>query len=503
MNSLSDIETRLSQLGENWPVGSVAEAVAKRLNSVPTPQRAKPRAWWRRLTLAGTVALLLGFALVWTTLLSSPTTLSAQVKAAIAKARSAHVTITIIDAQNGRKKAELWYSREHGLRAESSDEFIVDDGRQQWTWNPTLKESDLIVARRASRDAASMIADSIQLGALPADWRKGRAAEFDREIQGKRGEAHLVEPPPSAVSTAFGDSHPSPMRLVVWLDPEQRVVQIEEQRQTNMTWKARRETSIEYGIEVALEKFATKFPAAAKIVDADQLWADRFPLEKSLATAQSGGLLFAVHEFARCDDGMFYVVSSVRGTSEHLKKFPPQRRVLNLQTTILDVAEQINGASVLLECHLATLTSAELEGVHYMWWICVPRKFYRMQDGVRVPLKAGTQLEIEPGRIRIPLTARYRDPRAGTNWETVQVELKLPAEARPEPLVEIAGHARRDALLDGEGLNLFAGIKDNTLQVLRPASTTDAEFAKGIASTIEWLRSHDEVSGDTPAPATR
>ncbi len=497
----NDLESRLSQLGENWPVGSVADAVAKRLESAPLPQREAPRSRRWQMTFAGSVALLVAFAFLWTTLLSAPATLSAQVKAAIAKARTAHVSIVTIDGRDGRQKAELWYSRNVGFRAESPQEFILDNGQQQWAWNPTLKDAELVIARRASRNAAGMLADSLQLGSAPADWRKGRSAEFDREIQGQRCEAHLVEPPAAAASTAFGDTGPSPMRFVVWLDPQQRVVQIEEQRQSNATWKTRRETSIAYDVEVAGEKFAARFPPAAKIVDADGLWDDRFPLEKALATTESGGLVFAVHEITRCDNEMFYVVSSVRGTREHLEKYPPKRRMFNLQTTMLDVAEQLAGVRVGQECHHAMLTSAELEGVHYVWWLAVPRKYFLKKDGVKVPQDIGAKLEFEPGRVRIPLAAYYRDSRAGNGLVSAQVEITLPNPGASETLVEVAGRARRDALLNSEGLSLYGGITANEVRILRPASTTDAELAAGLASQIEWLRLNDEVKSTGNFPS--
>lgn len=490
----SDLETRLAQLGENWPVASVADAVAKRVESIPLAQRDMPRSRSWQFTFAGSVAVLVAFAFVWATMLSSPATVSAQVQAAMKKARSAHVSMTIIESPDRRQKAELWYSREHGFRAESPEEFIVDNGQQQWAWNPALKESDLIVARRTSRNAAELVANSMQLGAAPADWSKGRMAELDRDIQGKRCEAHLIVPPANAEARAFGDASPTPLRFVVWLDPQQRVTRIEEQRQANAAWQTRRETSIEYDVEITVDKFAVKFPAAAKIMDADGLWAARFPLEKSLATAESGGLLFAVHEVTRCDKDMFYIVSSVRGTPEHLKRFPPQRRRLNLQTTILDVAEQLSGVRVDRECHHAMLTSAENEGVHYVWSLAVPRNYFQLKDGVRVPHGTGTKLEFEPGRIHVPLAAHYRDRRAGNDLVQVDVDVTLRNDGAAETLLQIAGRARRDALLNGEGLNLYGDIKNNEVRFLRPASVTDAEFASGLRSQIEWLQSNDQVS---------
>ncbi len=499
MNS-KEIETRLSQLGANWPVGSVAESVSRRLETLPISQMAKPHSRRWQWTLAGSVLILLvAISVVWTTMLATPSTLAAQVKASIRKSVSAHIAMTTIDAKGGRIRANIWYSREHGFRMESTDEWVVDDGRQQWTWNPIVNESDRIVYRRASREGVSMIAEMFQLENAPADWHQVRSTELDQDIRGKRCEAHLLEPSQQqSTSTAYGDSHPSPMRIVVWLDSQHRVVQVDHQHQADGKWAVRRETSIDYDIENASDKFAVHFAPATKIVDADKLWSNRFPLDKSLATAESGGLLFAIHEIARCEGDMFYVVSSVRGTSEHLKKFPPKRRRMNLQSSILEVAQQHDTAGSNQGCHRATLTNVNFEGVHYLWWIAVPQKSFWVKEGVRTFLESPSTLEYEPGRIRVPLMAHYLDPRAGSNWVDAQVELALLNDGRSETLAQIAGRARRDALLLDDGLNLYGSIKDNVVQILRPQSIGDDGFANELVSQIEWLRLTDEI----PDPAT-
>jgi hypothetical protein len=173
---------------------------------------------------------------------------------------------------------------------------------------------------------------------------------------------------------------------------------------------------------------------------------------------------------------------------------------VNLQTTILDVAEQavapgtFNG-----HIHRATLLSAESNGVQYLWWLAVRRKFFRVEDGKRVAVSEAESLEAAPGRVRVPLQAIYRDPRAGRDWVTSEVEVAVPAGPAPESLLEIAARTRRDALRIRPAFEaaLHGGVKDDELRLLRdPQTVSDKLFAKELSEQLEWLRKHDELSAD-------
>ncbi len=500
-----ELENKLRHLGANWPMPSVAQAVLTRIESDPVPQARRSLFRRRRWILFGSAVALLIAAAVWLLFLATPRTLQAQVRRALDRSKTAHVVISSLDEKGVRRRADIWYERGRGFRAEAPDEVILDDGKHQWTWQPGSKESELVIVRRPSADAAAMITGMFQLADVPEAHL--RAIEHDREFNGRSCRGYIVTPPPSMVVSADKPEpipDPHPPRIVVLTDPEDRIVHLEVQRHVNGQWQSGREVSIAYDVKVPAEKLAVNLPAGGRVIDADKALSERFSLDRAWAKAEGGGLLFAVHELLRGEDDTFYVVSSVRGTAEHLKKYPPRRRRVNLQTTIIDVAQQ-TASSVDSECHRVALASAESDGVHYLWWLAARRRFFTIEQGKRTPRPnirtprpgiAAPALEVRSGQVRLPLQANYRDPRAGSNMVDVSVEVSLPDVKRTESLAKIAARVRRDGLLlqHGVGASLYGWVKKGELRHLSPDQITDAEYARQVNHQLQWLRSFDEIT---------
>lgn len=479
-----NLEDQLLHLAAAWPMASVAETVMARVENLQVaPARRRLRRGSQFALIASAVAVMVASA-TWLTF-ATPRTLQAQVQQALAETEAAHVIISSVDENGVRHQGEIWYSSEHGFRAESPDEIIVDDGKQQLSWRPVAEPGEVIVSRRASGDAISMITESFQFDTIPLGWNRTRASEFDRELNGAACLGYIVTP-----------LAPNVFRLLILTDPQQRIVWVKDQRQANGEWKSGREVSIEYDAPVPPEKFVADFPGGARIVDADGLLDKRFPLDKALATTAAGGLLFAVHDVCRVDGDMFFVLSSVRGTPEYLKQNPPKRRRLNLQVSILDVANQPETPGNGDGYNRATLATAESEGVHYLWWLAISRRYYSIDDGVQTPRNEAPSLEVEPGGVRLPLQAIYRAPRA--KWTTAVVEVDLPAELQPTSLVKLAGRVRRDVLSIREDVGalvtMHGGLQDNRMEFLQPGDVTDADFAQAITEQLQWLHSLDEVA---------
>ncbi|MGH7139976.1 MAG: hypothetical protein ACREHD_29910, partial [Pirellulales bacterium] len=339
--SHQELESELIALGNRWPAPSVKEKVMAKIISETASPACRPRGRFRIGVWLTAASLLLAAILTVALTLAKPRTLHAQVVADLNSTSVAHMTISALDDRGVRRQGDVWYSHERGFRLETPDETTVDDGKQQWTWRTVPAGENTIVSRRASPGTAAMISEMFRLGTAPADWHRQRAKEHDREIAGSACEAFVVEPPAQQVlsddgSTFVREQHPP--RLIVLRDLRERIVRVDEQRQVDGRWQPGRQISIEYDADVPPEKFAANYPAGARVIDASGALAERFPLERGLATAEAGGLLFAVHEAFRGEDDTWYVVSSVRGTPEYLKSHPPQRRRLNLQTVVLDVA---------------------------------------------------------------------------------------------------------------------------------------------------------------------
>ena len=168
-----DIEHDLAQLGAAWPIPSVAEQVMAQVKTL-TPEVKKRWTLPQRVTalVATAAAVLLAVVPSWLFIFGSPRTLQAEVQQAIIKAGGAHITISNLDEKGVRHTAEIWFSCEHGFRAESATENIVDNGKQQLSWHPVAKGEELIVGRRQSRGAMSMFGEQFQLGSCPPDWKK-------------------------------------------------------------------------------------------------------------------------------------------------------------------------------------------------------------------------------------------------------------------------------------------------------------------------------------------
>jgi hypothetical protein len=434
--------------------------------------------------------------------LAIPMTLQAQVQEALAKASTAHIVMSALDDKGVRQRGEIWFERGRGFRAETPDEIILDDGRQQWTWRQGTEGADLVIARRPSHDAVSAITSLFHLGNAPMAWARQRTPEHDRAIDGKPCRGFVVIPPTPQVANADGSDlvpDPHPPRIVVLTDPDGRIVHFEEQRQLDKRWTARREVSLAYDVKIPAERFAVNLPAGGRVIDVERALAERFPLDKALARTEEDGLLFAVHELQRGPDEAFYVVSSVRGAPEHLKKHPPRPRRLNLQVTILDVAEQPSAAGTDRDCNRAVLAYAEADGVHYVWWLAVRRRYFTVEQGQRTPHSEAPSLEVNPGKVHVPLQAIHRQPQPG-EWVRVNAEVALPNDQKVQSLAGLAARARRDALLIKQAPGAIVGLrgwaKDNEMRHTSPLPNqiTDAEFAKQLSRQLEWLHSHDEIT---------
>lgn len=492
-----DLEERLEQLGKNWPIPSAADGILTRISAEPSPERLP--LWRRQSALVAAALAVVAAAGLWFFLLATPQTLHAQVRQALEKAGTAHVVISGLDEQGVRRQVDVWYARNQGFRVESPEEIIFDNGKQQWSWRPQAEEQERIIARRPSQDAVAMITDMFHLGGAPVDWNRQRATAHDRVFAGRPCKGFVVTPPAPLVASPDGATlipDPHPPRFVVLVDPDERIVHLEEQRELSGQWQARRQISIAYDVKVPEEKFAAQLPRG-KVIDADRALTERFPVAEAKAQTTAGGLLFTVHDIQRGADDAFLVVSSVRGTDAYLRTNPPRRRRLNLQTVMLDVAIQPSG-SVDHDCHRVALASGQADGVQYLWWLAVRRQFYTIEQGKRKPVSAANSLEVRPGIIRVPLGANYMNQDGGP-YVSASVEVAVPVKAA-QPIAELAARVRRDVALLRQAPGAPVGLYRWTGTALTYASAeelTDRAFADLVRGQLEWLRSFDKIEGGT------
>jgi hypothetical protein len=516
-----DLEDRLAQLRADWPVQSIVEDVMARIGIAPHDRvTSRSRRLWRGRFVAAVAAsgLLACVALTWLVIASGPQTLQAAVQGSLAKANSAHLVITNYENQGKTTRADVWYRRGEGLRAESPDEVLVDDGKFQWSWRlgAGSDREPIVLRQPASRSLlAGQIGHLLALPDIPVDLTRSRAPELDREVNKMPWLAYILTLPERDPNLPPGAKRADarPYRHILLADVNERIHEISAQRQEDGRWATLREIRIEYDVPVPHERIALRLPESARLIDPDTAFNERHPLEAALFQVELGGLLLAVHDVRPLVEGGCFVVSSVRGTPEFLRNNPPRRRPVNPKISILEVAEQPIGPVQMHSYVRIVLALAEREGVQYAWWLIVPRRFFQMKDGKRievetVPLGEPARLDDLPGRMRLPLTASYRDTRRrdARGWpETVSkwVEVPLPADHVPTSLEDVAGRTRRDLLGMRYGSSFaLLGVPDGIpfrprdlrpVMHFEPNRVTDAEYAAAIRRGIDDYRSLDET----------
>jgi hypothetical protein len=528
-----NVEKRLAELRAAWPAGSIVDRVMARLallpEAVPPPSH---RPWYSRrprlITAMAASGLLAAFGLAWLLIASQPTTLLAAIAQNLARAGSAHLDITFWDDKGQPFKSEIWYRRDGGLRAEGPDEVLVEDNQFQWTWRTGAHEGEPVVLRQLRPNfLGRSLSRILALPDIPSFLSRDRAPELDRQIKGVACRGYILTPtgPDPDLPHGAKPVNGRPFRGLVLVDADDRVHQFTfQERQDDGAWRSVREMRIQYGVAVPPEKFAARFPAGARVIDRDRVFDDRYPLERALHRVEAGGLLFAVHDLwpLQNRDG-FYVVTSVRGTADFLRKYPPRRRWINAEVSALDVAMQpMASGNYGGKYDRIGLGSAAREGVEFSWWMIVPRKYFQVKNGKKVfePENDESYMPGEPGRLddlpgkaRVPLSANYwderlRDANGAMGMITQWVEVALPAGRQPTTLEDAAARARRDLLMMRHGgtyalLGVAADAKPDASTLkpwshFEPDKVTDAEYAAAVRRGLDDLRQIDEVHDVDP-----
>lgn len=516
MTTTDDLDGRLARLRAEWPVGSMVDNVMARITP-PAPRRELRR---RRL-FAGLAAsgLFAAVGLAWLLVVSQPKTLLAAVQDGLERAQSAHLVITSWNNQDAAHRAEIWYRRGEGLRAEAPEQVIIENGKTQWTWRTDAGAGERVVLRQRSPGFfTTQLSAMLALPEVPKDWPRVRTPELDREVNGRACQALTI-------TLLEGNRNPPDFRGLVLAEEDGRIHEITvQQRRNDGTWRRVREIRIEYDVPVLAERVAARLPEGARVVDRDEAFHGRYPLDRALHQVELGGLILAVHDLQPLKDREgFYVVSSVRGTPEFLKTYPPRRRPLNPEFVALDVAFQ-PGSNMMYGGNYdhITLGSAAREGIEFSWWLIVPRRFFRVKDGNRVYLPQIDQpgargepgrLDDVPGKARLPLSATYwdekhRDANGVQQGVSTWAEVPLPPDHAAASLDDVAGRARRDLLLMSVGgagglLGVAADVKKEAstlrpLSHISPETTSDADFAAAVRRGLDDLRQFDEVRDPGP-----
>jgi hypothetical protein len=99
----------------------------------------------------------------------------------------------------------------------------------------------------------------------------------------------------------------------------------EEQRSVEGKWETREEVTARYDLPIDRSRFQPPIAVETTVVNGAELLEKWLSLDKALFVKQVMGLVFAVHDIQRCDNGMILVVSSLRPAPETIKSLGPIR----------------------------------------------------------------------------------------------------------------------------------------------------------------------------------
>lgn len=243
---------------------------------------------------------------------AAPETLYAQAIKAIEQARTVHIVGRELRDAKWVKAMEAFYERGVGVAeygyGEGRSFFRIDDGKHCWrkTGSGPLVRSQsadtLGIVKKAFRSAAK---------ALEGQQNVTRDPEGDRVIDGVDCRQYVL---------LWSQGR---LRTLIWADDADRVRRFEKQRPAGDKWETYRVVEIRYDIPIDRSRFQVKTSPAVTVIDAEKLLAERFSLEKALFEKELMGLIFAVHELQHCDNGMIFVVCSLRPSEAVIRELGP------------------------------------------------------------------------------------------------------------------------------------------------------------------------------------
>jgi hypothetical protein len=415
-------------------------------------------------------------------------TLYAQVQEATRKVSTIHV-ISEFKGPNGESKSgELWFSRGTGFACVTSEFTRIDNGKFLWEHVTGTNFG----SRSRSQGPDVLLEQELDVkGQLKRNCR--RLAEGDREIDQKACRCYQVIAP--SVPDEAKPTHPEPEREVfVYVSDDFLVRRMEALEMTGGKWQVRMVRTWKYDVAIPAETFRPAFGPHVEIVDADEAFGRLVDLQTALHVTERSGLIYAVHRAERFENGGVLLMTSVRGTDETLKTFPPERRML--QPGLYRVQGPASNWQVsplgnpYFEIILAT---ADHEGINAQWRILVPRG------------RPASALEIEPGKLTAtfgvtPLgkfAEHHRTPNgAGLrfSWqETIPVgssespaSLKTIAESVYAQQALLRTIPFKHLVLDVRDVNGVSSGRNGSIENTRPD-----EFAAAVAEHLRYWERWD------------
>ena len=491
MNTDSELASRLDALGHDWPAeASVESAVLARLDESgwamgATRSRTLPRFLaGRSLAAAAFLAVVGIIAVMWGG--GHSQTLYAQVQRTLARARSVHVVIQVV--QNGELKhaGDMWYLRDVGFHSRLGPEVRIDDGRHAWRYvegEPTAYRSN------GTGENAEMWDDLLGLRSM-LGREFVRVPDRDRKFGKVRTECYMASDEFEKRVAPTPDGRK--IRPVVYVAPGFEVRRVEIEMLDGGEWKPTSVEDWEYDVEIDQSLFRPEFGAGVKIVDSDNVFEDFLSLDRAVYKETRYGLIYAVHRINRFEGGGLALLTSVRGTEETLAKFPLTKHRLGIGRMFVDPPATNWSASPQGDVYFRIpLASASNEGVDAQWWIVVPRD------------APPTVFDVAPGKVKVTAGVTpngsyakvFEDAQGVGQQLSWDIELEVPTPTPLPELSKITDLAYRDLrMLDSVSMKyLDLGVEKDRFvgKIGSPDDITAEEFAVAVAEHIHFWQQRD------------
>ena len=339
----------------------------------------------------------------------------AQAIEALKQARTAHAEGFRIKDGKPVKEIEIWYDASHGVRersvkADGTVQERLDDGKAQWIYLSSTKTA----IKTRSSDPVGVITKLLNYDQKMEKMKFERLAQADKSIDG-------------VACLAYASVFPEgKTRKVLWIDNKHRVRRFDRELLGNGQWMMDRSTVIVYDQPIPRERLQPDFGPGVAVVDSTA-FKEIVNLDRNILKAEILGLVLAVHEAHRLDNGTILLVWSIRPTPATIAKLGPlssKRHGTKLygDAQITNLWPRPRDQGHLQPMELATWTQ---DGVQVQWTVLIPKGQWPESTKV-LPL-------------HFSVYSRYELQKAfekdGQEWYRFQVplgELTLPDE-EPQP----------------------------------------------------------------------
>jgi len=368
------LQQQLTQLGNKWPTNELfVDDVMAKLAEVPQLATNPPRSKTRilRLSYCTAAALMVGFGFWWTSSLpSTGSVLYAQVMQAMKKVQSLH-GVVFVQTEEGilTQVGETWFARNQGFVVKSTEHTRIDNGIYFWEF---VKGSST-ASRTKSQGTDELLDQALDFREeLERDCERYPAG--DRVIEGMRYPCYQL--------TFHGDAKPADSsfldfdkrRTFVFINSGSLLKRMESQENIAGEWRTRIVRTWEYDVPVDPKMFEPHFAEGVQILDKEEAFEQLTTVEGSIHSEQREGLVFAIHQAKRFENGGVLLRTSVRGTDKTLEKYPLTRRRVQPGLFVTDGPATNWSASPQGDGFFRLkLAEVNQRGVDVAWWVMVPR----------------------------------------------------------------------------------------------------------------------------------